>query len=128
MMQRRRNRFHRRGAALLVAIVAVTMVAALGLVMVRSTLVAKANQETAAARLQADWLAEAGIERAAARYAANPEYSGETWTIAPESLGGRGATVEIEVVKKEDKQILRATATFPSEGTKLARRVKEIRL
>jgi len=37
--------------------------------------------------LQAEWLANAGVERALARLAARASYSGETWEIDPASLG-----------------------------------------
>ena len=48
--------------------------------------------------LQADWLAESGLERASARLSAAGDYSGETWQIPAEELGGRASgTVAIRV-------------------------------
>ena len=36
--------------------------------------------------MQAEWLAESGLERARARLAAKPDYRGETWEIAADAL------------------------------------------
>jgi type II secretory pathway component PulK len=48
--------------------------------------------------LQAQWLAESGLERAVAQLAADADYSGETWNIPAQDLGGADAgTVKIEV-------------------------------
>src|SRR5258708_4126066 len=47
-------------------------------------------------QLQCEWLVESGLERAAARLAASPDYAGETWAIGAEELGTRWpATVKI---------------------------------
>ena len=128
MMRKQKHSSDRRGAALIAAIVTLAIVASLALTMIRSTLIARANRQTAADRLQAAWLAEAGVERAAARAADDEEYSGETWEVPPEALGGRAAKVEIEITKKEETRIIRATATFPKEGTKRARWEKEVEM
>jgi type II secretory pathway component PulK len=49
-------------------------------------------------RTQAEWLAEAGVRRAAARLTIDPEYHGETWTISAQELNQQaGAAVEISV-------------------------------
>ena len=56
-----RAQFNRSGAALIVSIVCIAVVAALALAMFRSALLARANRQTASDRLQAAWLAEAGI-------------------------------------------------------------------
>ena len=100
MMQTKKHSIHRGGAALIAAIVTLAIVASLALTMVRSTLIARANRQTAADRLQAAWLAEAGVERAAARAADDEEYSGETWEVPAEALDGRAGKVEIEITKK----------------------------
>jgi type II secretory pathway component PulK len=42
-------------------------------------------------RLQADWLAESGLERAYARLANDPAYRGETWTLPADQIGGTDA-------------------------------------
>jgi Tfp pilus assembly protein PilX len=42
-------------------------------------------------RLQAEWLAESGLERAYVRLANDPAYTGETWTLSADQLGGMDA-------------------------------------
>ena len=84
-------------------------------------------------RHQARWLAEAGIERAAARLATEAEYRGETWQISAAELpaGGQAASepaiVEIEVQaptassgQRVDERRLRVRAAYPRD---LPRRV-----
>jgi len=78
-------------------------------------------------RLQADWLVEAGLERAAARLANDPDYAGETWSIPPERLRGRSATVTIHVDTSEDHNELRSIevrAETPADGERRAKRGK----
>jgi hypothetical protein len=48
-------------------------------------------------RSQADWLVEAGLERAFIRLHNDPSYDGETWEVPAEALGGRTGKVVIEV-------------------------------
>ena len=60
--------------------------------------------------------------------AANDAYKGETWKIPAETLGGRSGTVEIEIKTKNDKRFTSVTATFPADGTKRARWVKEVKV
>jgi hypothetical protein len=69
--------------AVLVCLVIITMVA--GSVLK----VALAHRDSTRAqerRLQAAWLAEAGLERALARLAGDPDYPGETWEISASDL------------------------------------------
>jgi type II secretory pathway component PulK len=81
-------------------------------------------------RLQADWLVEAAIERAAANLAKNENYSGETWKIAAADLGGAdAAAVEIKVSsksKRAEERTIRVSADFPVEPLHRVRSTKEI--
>jgi type II secretory pathway component PulK len=59
-------------------------------------------ERTYASRLvltrQAEWLVEAGLDRAAPRLARSSRYAGETWPISAAGLGpGRSAVVHIEI-------------------------------
>ena len=73
------------------------------------------NEERA---LQADWLAESGIDRAAARLAEDPHYSGETWSITAETLGGPSpGVVTIKVEPRRDgpeRRLVTVQADYPS--------------
>ena len=75
---------------------------------------------------QADWLAESGIECAAARLAADPKYRGETWNVSAAELGGRDdGTVAIRVEDLPGRPGSRAIrveadyATDPAQRTRL---------
>jgi hypothetical protein len=71
-------------------------------------------------RCQADWLVEAGLERAAARLKADPSYDGETWLIPAEAMGSRSAEVVITTLPIEDGEAepirVRVRADYPADG------------
>lgn len=74
------------------------MAAAISVVVVRQIVAERHATQANHRGLQALWLAEAGVERAAARLAADSKYAGETWIIpAKELAAGDGAVVRIEV-------------------------------
>jgi type II secretory pathway pseudopilin PulG len=81
-------------------------------------------------RLQAEWLAESGLERASSRLATSGDYSGETWEIPSEDLGGRGAAkVVIEISRiadQADHRKVRVQADYPSESSLRTRQSREI--
>jgi hypothetical protein len=80
-------------------------------------------------RIQATRLAEAGIRRAFARRAAEPQFTEETWSVPAESLGGaHAATVQIHIVPGNDGTNLRyeAMARFPADSMRRAQITKQI--
>jgi len=107
----------RRGAVLIVAMVTVAVVTVLLVTTTRLVLSHRRATETARWRIQADWLAESALDRAAAALADDGGYSGETWTLPAEQLDGRhGGRVVIEVKpisKTPPRWTLRSRALFP---------------
>ena len=83
-------------------------------------------------RMQAEYLADSGLRRAAAQLATDASYVGETWQVEAEDFSGpRGGTVSIEVRRKGDEtlaRVVRAIADYPKETTSRARRSKEMKL
>jgi hypothetical protein len=81
-------------------------------------------------RLQAEWLAESGLDRAAAKLALDPGYKGETWAIAASDLGGRDeATVKIVVSSvpgKPDRRAVRVAADYPVDEPRRHRQSREL--
>ena len=81
-------------------------------------------------RLQADLLADAGLDRAAARLLSADDYSGETWQIGAEAFAGRGAaTVTIQVESPGESATVRevrAVAEYPLGLDGRVRRSKKI--
>ena len=82
-------------------------------------------------RAQAVWLAESALDRAAARVGAEEEYRGETWEVASDQLGGRGAgRVVITVTGDEgaDARVVKAVAVYPAQSETPARETREIQI
>jgi len=83
-------------------------------------------------RLQAEWLAESGIERAAARLADSADYTGETWEVSPEKLGDGFAgvvTIEVERVGAQPNlRQVRVRSDYLRDGVRSARHSKEIQV
>jgi type II secretory pathway component PulK len=81
--------------AVLIALIIIVMICS-GLLKV--AFARRATVKAEERRLQAAWLAESGLDRASARLRASGDYSGETWNILADDLGGRGTgTVLIQV-------------------------------
>ena len=72
---------------LIVLLVCLAVAAALIVGTVRIALVSHQATQTASWKAQARWLVESGVERAAAKLAADPAYAGETWNIPAAELG-----------------------------------------
>jgi hypothetical protein len=91
---------------------------------------ARNAQQTQHWGVQAQWLAEAGLERAAARLAGQPGYSGETWTIPAGQLGGNvGAVVRIRVesvARPPARRRVAVEADYPDDPLHRSRCTKEI--
>jgi len=99
---------------------------------VKSIALARQQVRAQEDRMQAEYLALSGLERAAAQLAADATYGGEIWRIGGESFSGRAtAAVDIRVtaIPGESKmRMVRVVADFPAEGARRARRSKEIKL
>ena len=80
--------------------------------------------------LQASWLAEAGVERAAARLAADPKYAGETWIISAKELAADDdAVVRIQVetiAGQPERRSVRVEADYADAPEYRCRQVKQI--
>jgi Tfp pilus assembly protein PilX len=81
-------------------------------------------------RLQAMWLAESGLQRAAARLTHSADYAGETWAVSAESLGGdRAGNVEIQVqgvAGEPGVRRVQVTADYPADPVHRKRHSKQI--
>lgn len=97
-------------------------------------------------RLQAEWLAESGAERAVARLDADPGYKGETWPITAADLGQTGTppageprggneqvlgvvTIAIERLPESGSALrrrIRVTAEYPSDPALRSRSTKQL--
>ena len=113
-----RGRPHpRRGAAMIAAIVCVIVGSAVFLSILKMTAVGRNVLQSESQRIQAAWLAESGLQRAAARLAADPDYAGETWNVpAGDPSTPQQAKVRIEVesvAEHADRRLVRVRADYP---------------
>ena len=91
-------------------------------------------------KLQAEWLAQSGIDRALARLAARPDYTGETWKLTPRDLtlsesdsasSGPTALVHIAVERPENagtaqRRLIKVQADYPPDAPRRARHSTQI--
>jgi Tfp pilus assembly protein PilV len=71
--------------------------------------------------VQAQWLADAAVERAAARLSANPSYAGESWNVdLPASISGSEShgTAEIKIERDDSEKSVRVVvrANYPDDS------------
>lgn len=98
VFRRSSPRRSRRGAVLIIVIAVFAIVMALAAVWGKRMVADYRRQRRVEQRAQAEWLAEAGVRRAAARLTIDPAYAGETWTVSAKELNQQaGAAVEISV-------------------------------
>jgi type II secretory pathway component PulK len=85
-------------------------------------------------RLQAEWLAESGAQRALARLAVDSTYTGETWTVSTDDLGqseksaesaGNVAIAVDSVAADSGRRRVRITADYPRDPPLRARHTRE---
>ena len=131
------NKNRNRPAAVLFAVVAVMVIASLLLfAWMRSTLRQHQVVRGQEISMQADWLLESALARAASRFTSKPAYTGEEWRIEDETLAAQGAALATIVVNAADEadannQADRQTkisvlVTYPLESRQQVRREKEI--
>ncbi len=121
----------RRRAAVLFALIVCVALASLLLVAIARQAVARRRLiDMQAQRLQATWLAESALERAAAQFQANPDFRDETWTIPAEQFDGTSpAVVRIILKPIDDKPTMyrvHVVADYPNDGANRARVEKDI--
>jgi type II secretory pathway pseudopilin PulG len=128
MIASRATRARRRGltaVAVLVCLIIITMVSG---AVIRVGVARRDEVRAQERRLQAEWLAEAGIQRALARLDADPAYTGETWDIAARDLDSAdGAVVTITVgpaAGEPKRKVVRVQADYPRDPSRRARNTK----
>ena len=120
----------RRGAVLIGVMVCLLLVSMLLGSLLRLAVTQRRQVRTEQDLLQAQWLAESAMERAASRLAADAGYSGESWNIAADEFGGRhSGLVKISVRKQDDppnERLVTIEATYPSGAVRFAKRTKQV--
>ncbi len=97
------KRIERRGMALLLLLVFLGLAAVFMAGWITSAAVERRAHRLAEARMQAAWLAESGVARAAAQLGRDDGHQGETWrTPAEQFAGGYSGIVEITIERDDD--------------------------
>src|SRR5206468_3180820 len=129
-MKAYRARRQRRGltaVAVLVCLIVVTLISG---VLLKIGVAHRDQIRGQERKIQAEWLAQSGIDRALARPAAKPDYTGETWELAPRDLDlressgmerGPAAIVVITIEQPKsastsaDQRLIKVQADFPPD-------------
>jgi Tfp pilus assembly protein PilX len=125
-------RHKRRGMILILILACLAIAAALLIVGVKLALSNHRFTRTFGWSIQAQCLAESGLERAAAQLAADADYSGETWKIPADNLGGADAgivTIEVKpVTGQTNRRLVKVQSDFPDDPQDRVRYSKELTL
>ena len=119
---------HNNRGVVLICVVACLAIATLLLAaMVKRTLLTKRQIRTERHVRQAEWLVQAGAERAAFRLASDDEYTGESWWLAADAIVGTDpGIVSISASRKStDRASVRVVAEYPSGRAASIRRTRE---
>jgi type II secretory pathway pseudopilin PulG len=130
MISRDARPIRRRALVSVAVLIALIIIAIIGAALLKVAFARRAEVMAQERRIQTAWLAESGLERASSRLAAAIDYTGETWEIPTEDLGGRGAgTVLIQVEKvadQPDRRKIRVQADYPANSGLRTRQSREI--
>lgn len=120
----------RRGAFAIVVLICLLMAGMIVAALFKMALLHDRQLSSEQKRLQAAWLADSGLDRAASRLAREPGYAGETWKIEPAQLGGADAAVVVIRVQKHEAdtglRTIVVAATYPAEGPNHVRLTREV--
>ncbi len=129
-MSRAMQKPNRRGAVLVVVLVCLAVLMVLLVSSVRLAASGHQAMQRQARRLQADWLAESGLQRAAWQLGRAADYSGETWNVSAEQLGTPDSavvTIEVEpVTDRPDQRLVRAVADYPKNSRRRVRQRRQV--
>jgi Tfp pilus assembly protein PilX len=116
----------RRGAALVIVLLVILVATGIATAMVQMAVQQRRQFASDLRRAQADWFAQAGLDRAVAQLAMTPDYTGETWTIA--AVAGQTATVTIAIDRRSDSVLATVVAEYPVGNVRRARCRRELTL
>jgi len=107
------------GVVLIVVIVCLVIAAAILASFATVSVIGRDSIRAEAWQLQAKWLAESAIERAAAQLAADRAYDGESWTVSAEELAAQeGGVVSICIQAFPDdpnRRLVSVQADYPDD-------------
>lgn len=123
----RRPAAGRRGITMMIVLICLAILLALAAALLAVGRGRRQQARLDGRRLQAEWLAASGLDRAAARLATSGDYAGETWDIPADLLDGDHAgrvVIEVEPAEQSRRRV-RIRADFPATGDEAARHTIE---
>jgi Tfp pilus assembly protein PilX len=117
----------RRGVTMVIVLAALMVVVIVAVALVRLAVSQSKRARLVTEQVQADWLVEAGFERAWARLQSNAEYQGETWEIEAQDLAGKPAVVSIAILpgkSDETRLAIQVRAEYPAGAAATVRTMK----
>lgn len=119
----------RRGAALLMAMVAIAVCGAIAVALVKLAVMQRSQFVVDQRQAQAEWYAEAGADLARAAIAESADYAGETWTINSTDNGReRSATVAVTIDRDAKPPRVVVVAEYPIGELRRSRSRRELPL
>lgn len=127
-----RTRCPRHGIALVAVLICLTVVLSLMAAWLRTIVLERSAAREQQARVQAVWLAESALDRAAARLTANPAYTGETWQVPADELGGHDdgeVVIRVAAVAGQPaRRTIHVQADYPVVASRRHRSTKSIEI
>ena len=121
----------RSGVILVVAMICLFLTSLLLGTLLQMAVAQRRYAKMEAAALQAEWLADSALERAAAALAQNANYTGETWTVPAKDLDGTHSgrvVIALVPLKGSRQRELKVIAHYPAEGPQVTKRTRRIRM
>ena len=115
----------RRGFAVLMVLVCLFVISMISTSVLQLAVAQRRQMQREQLRLQATWLAEAALDRAAVRLKQDTGYSGEVWTVDEKQFAsGQTGSVRIEIQADKtitSRRIVSVVADFPADTKQRAR-------
>lgn len=119
------SRRRRRGGMAVLVLVCLVIIASISAQLLRLSLSGRSLGKAEERTIQAEWLAESGLERARAQLAADPKYAGESWEVKAEELGGQHAglvTIAVQAPEGDSKRRrIEVKADYPRDQDERSR-------
>ncbi|MEQ8636806.1 hypothetical protein [Gimesia maris] len=126
---KRRNHF-RKGAVVIIPLVCLILTLAIIGELLKQTSIELNQLKKSQHNLQAIWLSEAAVQRTVNRLKEDLTYSGETWQISSQEIGGPypgEVVIEIDRALIQDQSIIliRTKASYPAKAIERVRVIRE---
>lgn len=125
------NKASRRGAVLMLILVCLLLLTMTTGVLLRAAMLHREHTHTALPQSQARWLAHAAAEAATVQLKGDASWSGESWTVSAEELGGSDAarlTVAVsQAPGRPGSRLVAITVDYPPDDPHRAHVEQQLR-